>query len=279
MAEQQFKFIRFELDGEVGIITLNRPDKLNAVSWGLATELAQLLRQLRDRDAVRAIVLTGAGRAFCAGGDVDWLAGEADQDNPMPGTSDPSKPMPRRQRISPGGPFFEVTRQLVAVDKPVIAAIHGHAVGAGLAYALACDRRFGDGTTKMGAVFVNVAMPPDCGVTWFLPRIVGHSNALMMIETGRIFKAEECRELRLLDELVPEGKGLEAALEYARGIAGKASVAVDMGRRLIHLSQVNSLEEQLAYEGAYGVLVASSADAVEGTKAFLEKRKPVFRGI
>lgn len=279
MAEQSLKFIRFDLEGQVGVITLNRPDKLNAVSWGLAAELAALLRSLRDRDEVRAIVITGAGRAFCAGGDVDWLAGEADQENPMPGTSDPDRPMPRRQRISPGGPFFEVTRQLVAVDKPVIAAIHGHAVGAGLAYALACDRRFGDSTTKMGAVFVNVAMPPDCGVTWFLPRIVGHSNALMMIETGRIFKAEECRELKLIDELVPEGKDLEAALEYARGIAGKASVAVDMGRRLIHLAQVNSLEEQLDYEGAYGVLVASSADAVEGTKAFLEKRKPVFRGI
>lgn len=279
MAELSLKFTRFDLDGQVGVITLNRPDKLNAVSWGLAAELAALLRSLRDRDEVRAIVITGAGRAFCAGGDVDWLAGEADQENPMPGTSDPDRPMPRRQRISPGGPFFEVTRQLVAVDKPVIAAIHGHAVGAGLAYALACDRRFGDSTTKMGAVFVNVAMPPDCGVTWFLPRIVGHSNALMMIETGRIFKAEECRELKLIDELVPEGKDLEAALEYARGIAGKASVAVDMGRRLIHLAQVNSLEEQLDYEGAYGVLVASSADAVEGTKAFLEKRKPVFRGI
>lgn len=197
----------------------------------------------------------------------------------MPGISDPAQPMPRRQRISPGGPFFEVTRQLVAVDKPVIAAIHGHAVGAGLAYALACDRRFGDSTTKMGAVFVNVAMPPDAGVTWFLPRIVGFSNALMMVETGRIFKADECLQLKLIDELVPEGKDLEAALEYARGIAGKASVAVDMGRRLIHLSQINSFEEHLAYEGAYGVLVASSADAVEGTKAFLEKRKPVFRGI
>lgn len=279
MAEEQLKYIRFELQDKVGLITLNRPDKLNAVSWALAEELAGLLRSLRTRDEVRAIVLTGEGRSFCAGGDVEWLAGEGDQENPMPGTSDPSKPMPRRQRIAPGGPFFEVTRQLVAVDKPVIAAIHGHAVGAGLAYALACDRRFGDSTAKMGAVFVNVAMPPDCGVTWFLPRIVGFSNALMMIETGRIFKAEECRELRLIDELVPEGKDLEAALEYARTIASKASVAVDMGRRLVHLSQVNSLEQQLDYEGSYGVLVAGSADAAEGTKAFLEKRKPVFRGV
>lgn len=279
MAEEPLKYIRFALQDNVGVITLNRPDKLNAVSWALAAELAALLASLRTRDEVRALVLTGEGRSFCAGGDVEWLSGEGDQENPMPGTSDPSRPMPRKQRISPGGPFFEVTRQLMAVDKPVIAAIHGHAVGAGLAYALACDRRFGDSTTKMGAVFVNVAMPPDCGVTWFLPRVVGLPNALMMIETGRIFKAEECRQLGLIDELVPEGKDLEAALEYAHGIAQKASVAVEMGRRLVYLAQTNSLEQQLDYEGAYGVLVAGSADAAEGTKAFMEKRKPVFRGI
>lgn len=273
----ELKTLRYALEDNVGIITLNRPEKLNAASWQLAEELSGLLYRLRFDDSVRAIVLTGAGRAFCAGGDVAFISGEGE--HAMPGTSDASRPIPRWQRKTPGGYFFDVARQLIAVDKPVIAAIHGHAVGAGLAYALACDRRFGDSTTKMGAVFVNVAMPPDCGVTWFLPRVVGLPNALMMIETGRIFKAEECRQLGLIDELVPEGKDLEAALEYAHGIAQKASVAVEMGRRLVYLAQTNSLEQQLDYEGAYGVLVAGSADAAEGTRAFMEKRKPVFRGI
>lgn len=118
-----------------------------------------------------------------------------------------------------------MTSQLVAVDKPVIAAVHGHAVGAGLAYALACDRRFGDSTIKMGAVFITVGMPPDCGVTWFLPRTVGLPNALMMVETGHIFKAEECREMGPIDELVPEGKDLEAAIAYARSPGAPASPA------------------------------------------------------
>lgn len=280
MATDELKYISFDLEDDgIGLITLNRPDKLNAVSWEMAGELAGLLQSLRCRDEVHAIVLTGEGRSFCAGGDVAWLSGEADQENPTPGTSASTHSMSRRQRLNPGGPFFEITRQLIAVDKPIIAAIHGHAVGAGLAYALACDRRFGDSTARMGAVFVNVGMPPDCGVTWFLPRIVGLPNALMMVETGRIFNAEQCRQLGLIDELVPEGKDLEAALAYAREIANKASVSVDMGRRLIYLSQVNSFEEQLSYEGAYGVLVAGSADAAEGTKAFMEKRKPVFRGL
>lgn len=277
MTEDTFTNIRFTLEGQVGVITLNRPDKLNAVSWELAEELAGLLYRLRTRDEVRAIVLTGAGRAFCAGGDADFLSG--DSDRPMPGTSDVSRPIPRSQRKSPGGPFFEVTRQLIAVDKPVIAAIQGPAVGAGLAYALACDRRFGDTTTRMSAIFTNIGVAPDCGVSYFLPRIVGLPNALMMVETGRIFKAEECQSLGLLDELVPEGTSLAAALEYAKTIAARASVAVDMARRMVHLSSQYTLDEMLDYEGLAGVVVAYCADAKEGTTAFLEKRKPVFRGV
>lgn len=273
----EYKYIQFRTEENVGIITLNRPDKLNAVSWELAEELAALLLKLRYQDDVRAIVLTGAGRSFCAGGDVDFLSGEGDR--PMPGTSDASRPMPRSQRKSPGGPFFEVTRQLVAVDKPVIAAIQGHAVGAGLAYALACDRRFGDSTTKMAAIFTNVGVAPDCGLSYFLPRVVSFSNALMMVETAKVFKAEDCKAMGLLDELVPEGTAFENAFEYAKMLAARASVAVDMARRLIHMSQYMTLDEILEFEGAAGVCVAGSFDSKEGTMAFLEKRKPVFRGI
>lgn len=277
MTEETFTNVRFSLEDQVGVITLYRPGKLNAVNWELAEELSGLLYRLRTRDEVRAIVLTGAGRGFCAGGDADFLSG--DSDRPMPGTSDVSRPIPRSQRRSPGGPFFEVTRQLILVDKPVIAAIQGPAVGAGLAYALACDRRFGDPTTRMSAIFTNIGVAPDCGLSYFLPRIVGRSNALMMVETGRIFKAEECQKLGLLDELVPAGTALAAALEYAKTIAQRASVAVDMARRMIHLSCHYTLDEMLDYEGLAGVVVAYSADAREGTQALIEKRKPVFRGV
>ncbi len=273
----EFRNLRYACNDNVGVITLNRPDKLNAINWELAEELAALLHRLRFRDEVRAIVLAGAGRSFCAGGDVEFISG--DSDRAMPGTSDVSRPIPRSQRKTPGGPFFDITRQLVAVDKPVIAAIQGHAVGAGLAYALACDRRFGDPTTKMSAIFTKVGVAPDCGLSYFLPRIVGFSNALMMVETAKVFSAEECRQLGLIDELVPEGKTLDAALDYARAIAQRASVAVDMARRLIHMSQVSTLDEILDYEGLAGVAVAYTADAKEGTRAFLEKRKPVFRGV
>ncbi|MCX7162205.1 MAG: enoyl-CoA hydratase/isomerase family protein [Betaproteobacteria bacterium] len=274
---EEFKYIRFEIDEGVGIITLNRPEKLNAISWELAEELAGLLTDLRTRDEVRCIVLTGAGRAFCAGGDVDFISGESDR--PMPGTSDASRPIPRYQRKTPGLFFFDVARQLILVDKPVIAALQGHAVGAGLAYALACDRRFADPTTKMAAIFANIGVAPDCGLSYFLPRVVGRSNALMLVETAKMVKAEEAKQLGLIDELVPEGEALKAALEYAKLIAGKASAAVDMARRMIHLSDHFTLDEMLDYEGLAGVVIASTLDAKEGTMAFLEKRKAVFRGV
>lgn len=273
----EFKNLLFSVDEGVGIITLNRPEKLNAISWDLAEELAGLLRDLRTEDDVRCIVLAGAGRAFCAGGDVDFISGESDR--PMPGTSDPSRPIPRAQRKTPGGHFFDVARQLIAVDKPVIAAIQGHAVGAGLAYALGCDRRFADTTTKMAAIFANIGVAPDCGLSYFLPRVVGRSTALMLVETARMVKAEEAKALGLIDELVPEGQALAAALEYAKLIAKKASAAVDMARRMIHLSDNFTLEEMLDYEGLAGVVIASTLDAKEGTMSFLEKRKPVFRGV
>lgn len=272
------KMILTRIEDNVGIITLNRPDKLNALNWELGEVLSRQLYEWRDDDEVRAILLTGAGRGFCAGGDVDWIAGDGDR--PLPGTSDPSRPIPRSQRKTPGGPLFEVARLLVSVDKPIIAAVHGAVVGAGLSYALACDRRFGDATTKMSAIFTSVGVAPDCGMSYFLPRIVGLPNALMMVETGRMFKAQECKELGLLDELVPEGEAFAAALVYAKELAQRASVAVDMSRRMIHKAAAGAtLDEILDYEGIAGVIVASSADAKEGTMSFVEKRKPVFRGV
>jgi len=270
-------FVLLRIEDGVGVLTLNRPDKLNAVSWERAEELARTFVELRENDEVRVIVMTGAGRAFCAGGDVDFLTGDGDR--PMPGTSDPSRPIPRSQRKTPGGPFVDVVRQIVAVDKPVIAAIHGAAVGAGLGYAMACDRRFGDTTTKMSAIFTNVGVSPDCGVSYFLPRLVGFSNALMLVETAKILNAEEAKAIGLLDELVPEGTALQAAMAYAKMLASRASVAVDMARRLIHMSQTCTLEEILDYEAIAGVSVAGSLDAKEGTTAFMEKRKPVYKGV
>jgi len=274
MASEEHVLFRVE-DG-VGIVTLNRPDRLNAVNWEMATKLLELFRDLRHRDEVRTIVLTGAGRGFCAGGDADWLSGSGDR--VLPGLSDASRVMPRYQRKSPAGPFAEFTRMIVEVDKPVIAAINGPAMGAGLAFALACDRRFGDAKARMCAAMVRLGFSPDCGITYFLPRIVSLSTALMMVETGRILDAAECHKVGLLDELVPEGEALNAALKYAKELAQGPSVAIDLARHCIYKSLTSTLDDILDYEAVAGTMSAATQDAREGTQSFVEKRKPVFKG-
>jgi 2-(1,2-epoxy-1,2-dihydrophenyl)acetyl-CoA isomerase len=264
----------FEVDEGVGIVTLNRPAQLNAVTWDLADDLVRLFRELRFDDAVRTVVLTGAGKAFSAGGDADWISGGSDK--PLPGLSD--LPIGRYQRKNPAGPFTEFTRGIVDLDKPVIAAIPGPAMGAALAFALACDRRFGDTNARMCAAFVRLGFSPDSGVSYFLPRITSLSTALMMVETGVILEAEACKEAGLIDELVEEGQALEAALAYAKKLASGPSVAIDLGRRFIYKALNSTLDELLAYGAVVGTMAAHTADAREGTSAFNEKRKPKFKG-
>lgn len=268
--------VLFEIDEGVGIVTMNRPERLNAVNWDMATRLVELFRELRHKDEVRTIVLTGAGRGFCAGGDAEWLSGSGDR--PLPGLSDKTRVLARYQRKSPAGPFAEFTRMIVEVEKPVIAAIPGPAMGAGLAFALACDRRVGDTKARMCAAMVRLGFSPDCGITYFLPRITSLSIALMMVETGKILDAEEAHKAGLLDELVPEGEALAAALRYAKELARGPSVAIDLARRCIYKSLTATLDEILDYEAVAGTMSSDTQDAREGTQAFIEKRKPVFKG-
>jgi 2-(1,2-epoxy-1,2-dihydrophenyl)acetyl-CoA isomerase len=264
----------FHVEDGVGVVTLNRPDRLNAVTWELATDLVRLFRDVRFRDEVRVLILTGAGKAFCSGGDAEWLSGSGDRG--IPGLSD--APLERYQRKTPAGPFAEFTRMIVEVEKPVIAAISGPAMGAGLAYALACDRRFADKTTRMSAAMVRLGFSPDCGITYFLPRITSLSTALMMVESGAILDAEEAHEAGLIDELLDEGEALPAAMQYAKQLAAGPSVAVDLARRCVHKALRATLDEMLDYEAVAGTMSAHTADAREGTAAFVEKRKPKFTG-
>jgi 2-(1,2-epoxy-1,2-dihydrophenyl)acetyl-CoA isomerase len=272
-AEKQYLFA---VEDGVGVVTFNRPERLNAVNWDLATELVALFRELRFRDEVRTLVLTGAGRAFCSGGDAEFLSGSGGR--PLPGLSEPDRYLERYQRKTPAGPFAEFTRMIIEVEKPVIAAIHGPAMGAGLAYALACDRRFADRTTRMSAAMVRLGFAPDCGITYFLPRITSLSTALMMVETGKILEADEAYKAGLIDDLVEEGRALPAAMEYAKKLAKGPSVAIDLARRYIHKALTSTLDEMLDYEAVAATMSAATYDAREGTRAFVEKRKPEFRG-
>jgi len=266
----------FRLEDGVGIVTLNRPERLNAMTWEMAAGLERLFHRMRDDDDVRVVLLTGAGRAFCAGGDAEFVTGKSDR--PLPGLSDGSIPIARHQRKLPAGPLAGLTQAIVAVDKPVIAALHGHAVGAGLAYALACDRRFADPTTRLSAIFVRRGLSPDCGVGWLLARLVSLPTALMLVETAKMVDAEEALRLGLIDELVPAGKDFEAAFAYAKEMAAGPSVAIDLARRVVYRSLDSTLEEILDYEAVVGTMTASTADAREGALSMAEKRKGVFKG-
>jgi 2-(1,2-epoxy-1,2-dihydrophenyl)acetyl-CoA isomerase len=165
-----------------------------------------------------------------------------------------------------------------ALDKPLIAALSGAAVGAGLSLALACDRRFADPTAKLGAGFVQIGATPDTGISYFLPRIAGVSTALMMVSTGRILSAQEALETGLVDEIAREGGARAAALDYARRLAAGPSVAIDLARRLIYKGLDSTLDEMLDYEEVLGTVASATEDYREGTTSFVEKRRPDFKG-
>ncbi|HIF63528.1 MAG TPA: enoyl-CoA hydratase/isomerase family protein [candidate division UBP10 bacterium] len=269
---------KYQAQGGVGVITLNRPKKLNPIDWDLSEALCGLFRRLREDDDIRAIVLTGAGRGFSAGGDAEWLSGKAERVIPGISPREREQDMPRYQRKTPVGPIGEVVRWIFDVDKPVIAALHGPVMGAGLAFALACDRRFADPSTQMCAAMVRLGFAPDCGVSWLLPRVTSLSTSLRMVTTGDILLADECKAEGLIDELVEEGGALEAATAYAARYAQAPAVGVELARRFVHRSLTARLDEMIEYEAAHAVLSAHTHDAPEGTSAFVEKRKPGFKG-
>jgi 2-(1,2-epoxy-1,2-dihydrophenyl)acetyl-CoA isomerase len=253
----------FEVADGVAVLTFNAPDRLNAISAEMAEEAVALLTEARRRDDVRAIVLTGAGRAFCAGAHLG-----------RPGSYTPDRHFAKQ----PVGTFAAFTRAIIDVDKPVIAAVRGVAVGAGLSYALACDRRFGEPSTRMSAIFIRRGLHPDCGASYFLPRLVGLSRALHMVFTGEMLDAEAAKAAGLLDELVGDGEALGAALAYAQALAKGPSVTLELARRAIHRSLSSSLDEMLYFEGFATSAVGRTSDQKEGIQAFLERREPRFIG-
>jgi 2-(1,2-epoxy-1,2-dihydrophenyl)acetyl-CoA isomerase len=268
MASEQV--VLFQVDDGIAIVTLNRPDRLNAVTPEVAYRLVELLSEIRERDDVRAVVLTGAGRHFCAGGDASWI------DSVMDLSQRP--PSPRHEMKLPGYPFANFTRAIIGVDKPVIAAISGVVMGIGLAFALATDRRIADTTARMAAIFVKRGLIPEGGISFLLPKIVGLPRALKMVTTGEMLDAKAAKEAGLIDDLVEEGQALTAALEYAKQFSRGPGVAVDLARRHIYKGLLSTLDEVIEFEAFGAALNARTNDAQEGIKSFLERREPVFKG-
>jgi len=257
-----------ERQERVAILTLNRPDRLNALNEELRDALPRVCAELRRDDRVWAVVLTGAGRGFCAGAD---LRATRTEDEVLPS---------REERLDTYG---WVGRQAMAVyrtlDKPVIAAVNGVAAGAGMSLALSCDMRVGCELTRFKTVFIERSISPDSGMSFFLPRIVGYSRACDLLYTSRFVEAEEAYRLGLLDRLVPAERLLEEALALAQQIAAWPPVAMQATRRTLQQSMESTLEAQLQHE-SFGLLLARRAphDVHESRAAFLERRAAHFTG-
>ena len=261
-----FETLRFEVADGVGTVTLARPDKLNALNTVMLEELLAVLDQADADDTVRALIVTGAGRAFCAGADLSGGARTFDRvaRRDAPGTHEDG-----------GG---RVTLRIFEMKKPLIAAINGPAVGFGITMTLPMDIRIASTAARIGFVFARRGVVPEACSTWFLPRLVGPSQAAEWVYTGRVFPAEEALAGRLVSRVVPPEQLLPVARELAREIAQNTSaISVALSRQLMwRLLGADHPMEAHRLDSRCMDWTGRSADAREGVAAFLEKRPARF---
>jgi 2-(1,2-epoxy-1,2-dihydrophenyl)acetyl-CoA isomerase len=249
----------------VATLTFNRPERMNALSTPIMEGLLHGLPRLAGDPAVRVIVLTGAGRAFCAGGDVKSMAEGGERRSAAEATAH------LRSRM-------EVSRILHELPKPTIAMINGPAAGAGLAFALACDLRIAGASARLVTAFVKVGLSGDFGGSFFLTRLVGTAKARELYFTGRPVDAEEALSLGLVNRVVADDQLSDATMELARSLAQGPQVAISLMKRNLNCAESGGLAELLDIEAANMVQAARTEDHREAAKAFVEKRAPVFVG-
>jgi enoyl-CoA hydratase/carnithine racemase len=264
--EEPVSYETLETSREDGVLTLtlSRPDRLNALNVQMLEELLRVLDEIDADDGVRAVIVTGAGRAFCAGADLGGGGATFD-------TSSVSSGVPR----DGGG---RITLRLYECKKPVIAAINGAAVGVGATMTLPMDVRIASATARFGFVFARRGIVPEAASSWFLPRVVGISQAMEWVATGRLFPAEEALAGRLVSRVVPPDELLPTARALAREIADNTSgVSVCLARQLLwkmlgadHPMEAHKLDSRLIHA------MGASPDAYEGVQSFLEKRPARF---
>ncbi len=267
-----YQFISFEQRGQIGVLTLNNPERLNALSAAMRAEVAEALGAAREDDGVRAVVLTGAGRGFCSGADL--AAGAA-----VMAEGGPPEPRTQNEKIDEHGWVGKWATMWAEFDKPVVGAINGVAAGAGLSTALACDVRIGSEAARFKSVFIERNLSPDSGLSWYLPRVIGYAAAADMIFTSRAVGAEEALRIGLLNRIAAGDGLLDAALAYAGEMAQWPPLALRMSKRVLQHNQDASLPDALRYE-SMGLEFSRRArnDVKESQASFREKRKGVYTG-
>ena len=249
---------------DVGVITLNRPEKMNAIDRSLIDDLEAAIAQARS-GGVRALMVTGAGRGFCAGADLTAAPGMGH----TPGTESLAKK---------GMPLGYPSLLLQQFPRPTIAAVNGPAVGAGFGLALACDIRIAAESARFSAIFAKRALSPDYGCTQLLPMAVGMSKALELMYTGDIIDAREAESIGLVSCVVPDDELLEHSMDLATKLASGPSVAHELTKKLTYSASRHDLQDQLWLEGQASQATGSTEDRAEGVRAFHERREPVFKG-
>jgi 2-(1,2-epoxy-1,2-dihydrophenyl)acetyl-CoA isomerase len=264
----QLETLVIEIDGEIATLTLNRPDAFNAMSPELIGELGVAMAWLADQGEFSALIVTGAGKAFCAGGDVTWFRrGIEDPDHDISADV-------RRGAEALHGAIIDLRR----ISRPVIAAVNGPAAGAGFSLALACDFRVAADTAFLAPAYGRIGASPDGGMTYFLPRVVGPSKALELLLDDPNLPAADALELGLVSEVVPGEELMGRARERATKLATMAPHYVKMAKRLVGVSIENSLFEHLQLE-RHGIADAlGTEDARLGVTAFFSGEKPEFTG-
>lgn len=256
-------FISTQLKNNVLIITLNRPDKFNSFNREMALELQNELDNAENNELVRSIVLTGTGKAFCAGQDL-------------------------AEAIDPNGQGIEkivrehynpIILKIRKIEKPIIAAVNGVAAGAGANIALACDIVIAAQSSTFIQAFSKIGLVPDSGGTFFLPRLIGFQNASALMMLGDKVSATDAQSMGMIYKVFSDETFMDEVLKLADNLSKMPTKAIGYTKRLLNESMTNNLQEQLIQEGSLQVEAANSFDYKEGVNAFLEKRKPEFKGL
>ena len=261
-----FTTIRYEKTDSLATIILNRPDNMNTYNIEMLNELASVIEAVSLDDEVRAVIITGEGRAFSAGADVQGIEGLLGLQTELPEKEDTLKMIIR------------VAIAIRQVPKPVIAALNGVVAGGAANFVLACDLVVASEKARMAQNFINIGLVPDGGGTYFLPALIGYQRAAEIFFTGKILTAEEAFNLGLYNRVVPPDELMSAARGLAEELAQKPTAAIAAGKAILNREVIPALRQYLDDETRAQRCMVATHDAKEGMTAFLEKRKPTFLG-
>ncbi len=261
----EWEYVLFDKNEGIGTITLNRPEKLNAFAGNMREQILEALEVACTDNDVRVIVITGAGKAFCAGGDVDEF---------VAGTTQVQGKTATNKRLT----FTKIVLLINSVEKPVIASVNGVAAGGGCNFALACDIRIASDRARFGEVFVRRGVFPDWGGIYFLPRLVGYAKAAELLFSGEVIDALEALETGMVNRVVPHDELAEETRKLAKKIANNAPIPIALTKRGLQNFCRMDLAQTLDFEKMAIDVCRNSEDREEGFKSFLEKRSPIFKG-